>query len=218
MPSYRTKALVLKKTKLGETDLIITMIDEEGVQRRGVAKGSRKPGGFLTARLQLFMLVELQLSEGRTLDIITDARVLESHEACHQDIEHNAAAAVPLEFIEKATAHHNSEPLFFEMALATLDHIGKATGSAPAMISLACLLKLCAALGVRPDADELVAVDQALGEWIERLLGARFADLEGLTGGEYLAVLRDIADFCDRWIASHVDIKLKSLSFMKALL
>ena len=36
------KAIVLKKTKLSETDLIVTLFTEEGVQVRAVAKGARK--------------------------------------------------------------------------------------------------------------------------------------------------------------------------------
>ena len=43
--TYRTKVLVLDKTKLKETDLILTMLDERGRQVRAVAKGARKPVG-----------------------------------------------------------------------------------------------------------------------------------------------------------------------------
>ncbi len=218
MPTYKIKALVLKKTKLGETDLIITLLDEEGTQRRAVAKAARKPGSFLAARLELYMLVEAQLSTGRSLDIVTDARILEAHAACRSDIEHSAAAAVPIELVEKATAHHNTEPLLFAMTVAALEQIGTAQGAAPVMISLACILKLCAALGIRPDEEELLDIDRKLAEWIETLLNARFAELTSFSSKEYLPMLRELADFCKRWIAEHLDIKLKSLDFLEALL
>ena len=39
----RTRALVLDTTKLGEQDLILTLLGETGVQLRAVAKGARKP-------------------------------------------------------------------------------------------------------------------------------------------------------------------------------
>ena len=52
--TYRTKVLVLDKTKFKETDLILTMLDERGRQVRAVAKGARKPGGRLAARCELF--------------------------------------------------------------------------------------------------------------------------------------------------------------------
>lgn len=218
MPSYKTKALVLKKTKLGETDLIITLLDETGMQRRGVAKGARKPGSFLAARLELYMLVDVQLSNGRSLDIITDARVLEAHAACRSDVEHSAAAAVPIELVEKATAHQNTEPLLFEMLLAALEAISKAKGSAPYLLSLACTLKLCAALGVRPFAEELSGTNETLAAWVSRLMTARFVDLIPLDGDEYYSILKELADFSERWVAEHLELKLKSLSFLKDLL
>ncbi|MDR1087935.1 MAG: DNA repair protein RecO [Coriobacteriales bacterium] len=218
MPSYKTRALVLKKTKLGETDLIITLLDEEGGQRRAVAKGARKPGSFLAARLELYMLVEAQLSTGRSLDIVTDARILEAHAACRSDLEHSAAAAVVVELVEKTTAHYNAEPLLYAMSLAALEQIGRAEGSAPVLISLACALKICAALGVQPDADELLGADESLATWIATLLRARFAELTAFTDERYLPVLHRLAGFCRQWIAQHLDIRLKSLDFVEGLL
>lgn len=218
MPAYKIRALVLKKTKLGEADLIVTLLDDEGLQHRGVAKGARKPSSFLAARLELYMLVTAQLSTGRSLDIITDTQILEPHAGCRSDIEHSAAAAVPTELVEKATSHHNPEPLLYAMTLAALGQIGAAEGTARVMISLACTLKLCAALGVRPDEEELHEVDRKLAEWIEVLLNGRFSELAALSGDEHLPILRDIADFCKRWIATHLDLRLKSLDFLRVLL
>ncbi len=40
--TYRTKVLVLDKTKLKETDLDLTMLDGSGRQVRAVAKGARE--------------------------------------------------------------------------------------------------------------------------------------------------------------------------------
>ena len=62
--TYRTKVLVLDKTKLKETDLILTMLDERGRQVRAVAKGARKPGGRLAARCELFCTVDMLLAHG----------------------------------------------------------------------------------------------------------------------------------------------------------
>ena len=44
MPSYPLRALVLRKTKLGETDVIVTLASDEGRQVRAVAKGLGAPG------------------------------------------------------------------------------------------------------------------------------------------------------------------------------
>ena len=45
---------MLGHTKLAEQDLILTLLSETGEQLRAVAKGARKPGGRLAARVELF--------------------------------------------------------------------------------------------------------------------------------------------------------------------
>ena len=51
--TYRERALVLDKTKLHETDLIYTLLAENGRQVRAVGKGARKPGSRLAARCEV---------------------------------------------------------------------------------------------------------------------------------------------------------------------
>ena len=63
--TYRTKAIVLDKTKLKETDLILTLVGESGRQIRAVAKGARKPGSRLAARCELCCEVDVLLAHGR---------------------------------------------------------------------------------------------------------------------------------------------------------
>ena len=43
-----------------------------------VAKGARKPGGRLAARCELFCTVDLLLARGRSLDIVSQAELLEA--------------------------------------------------------------------------------------------------------------------------------------------
>ena len=49
LQTYKTLALVLRKTKLGERDLIVTLLAESGALLKCVAKGARKPGGSFAA-------------------------------------------------------------------------------------------------------------------------------------------------------------------------
>ncbi|WP_179184937.1 DNA repair protein RecO, partial [Collinsella vaginalis] len=51
--TYRETCIVLDKTKLKETDLILTLLARDGRQIRAVAKGARKPGSRLAARCEL---------------------------------------------------------------------------------------------------------------------------------------------------------------------
>ena len=73
---YRDEAVVLRTHKLGEADRIISLLTRDRGLVRAVAKGVRKTTSRFGGRLEPFMHVDLQLAEGRTLDIITQAETI----------------------------------------------------------------------------------------------------------------------------------------------
>lgn len=64
---------MLRTHKLGEADRIITLLTKHHGQIRAVAKGVRRTSSKFGARLEPFMVADLQLVSGRTLDIVTQA-------------------------------------------------------------------------------------------------------------------------------------------------
>ncbi|MGO1316953.1 MAG: DNA repair protein RecO [Cellulomonadaceae bacterium] len=73
VPEYRDDAIVLRAQKLGEADRIVTLLTREHGKVRAVAKGVRRTSSRFGARLEPFMVVDLQLHVGRSLDIVTQA-------------------------------------------------------------------------------------------------------------------------------------------------
>ena len=76
MSLYRDEAIVLRTQKLGEADRIITLLTRERGKVRAVAKGVRKTKSRLGSRVEPFMLIDLQLYEGRSLDIVTQVETI----------------------------------------------------------------------------------------------------------------------------------------------
>lgn len=76
MSLYRDAGVVLRTHKLGEADRIITLLTRERGLVRAVAKGVRKTTSRFGGRLEPFMHVDLQLAEGRSLDIIVQAETI----------------------------------------------------------------------------------------------------------------------------------------------
>ena len=104
VPTYRDEAVVLRTHKLGEADRIVTMLSRRHGKIRAVAKGVRRTGSKFGSRLEPFMVVDVQLSEGRSLDIVTQAESLGSYGA---DITHDygkyTSASVMVETADKIT-------------------------------------------------------------------------------------------------------------------
>jgi DNA repair protein RecO (recombination protein O) len=70
-PLYRDNALVLRVQRLGEADRIITLLTRRHGRVRAVAKGVRKTSSRFGARLEPFGHVDIQCSEGSSLDTVT---------------------------------------------------------------------------------------------------------------------------------------------------
>jgi DNA repair protein RecO (recombination protein O) len=76
--SYSTEAIVLKHNDLGEADRVLTLFTPYKGKFHAVAKGSRRPGSKKAGHLELLCHSQLQIAQGRNLDIITQAQSLES--------------------------------------------------------------------------------------------------------------------------------------------
>jgi len=73
---YRDEAVVLRTQKLGEADRIVTVLSRRHGRIRAVAKGVRRTTSRFGARLEPFSHVDLQLAEGRSLHVVTQAESL----------------------------------------------------------------------------------------------------------------------------------------------
>lgn len=81
VPVYRDEVVVLRTHKLGEADRILTLLSRQHGKIRAVAKGVRRTSSKFGARLEPFMVADVQFYEGRTLDTVTQAESLASYGA-----------------------------------------------------------------------------------------------------------------------------------------
>ena len=162
--SYRARVVVLKKTKLREKDLIITMLDENGMLRQAVAKGARRPGGSFAARLELFSVVDGWFVEGRSLDVVTDAKFAEGHSACRFGLEQSACASAVAELVSAVAQEGLAHERLFDMTTLALETIASSAPDVAIAICVADLLKTLAMIGFRPSFDTCVSCGMQI-EW-----------------------------------------------------
>ncbi len=153
-PTYRARVLVIRKTKLGETDLILTLLAEDGSQLRAVAKGARKPSGAFASRLELFSEADVLLVRGKSLDIVKEARLVCGNAQVRESLERAAAASPMVELLDRATQPDLPSPKLFPMTHAALEALSAADVAHAPAICAAHLLKTFAFAGVRPTLGE----------------------------------------------------------------
>ncbi len=89
MNSYKTLGIVIKRSNYGEADKILTIFTERFGKVKAIAKGVRKIKSKMAGSLEPFMLLELQLYEGKTFYIVTGAVIKEEYateQFCLKDV------------------------------------------------------------------------------------------------------------------------------------
>jgi DNA repair protein RecO (recombination protein O) len=149
---YREQGIVLRTYKLGEADRILHLLTQGQGKVRAVAKGVRKPGSRFGGRLEPYSHVDLQLYEGRNLDIVTQAELITPFEAVRADFALSACASTMVEAADVlAQERERSTPLF----LLVLDGFRTLAAGPPhpAAVLDAFLLRLASVAGYHPHLD-----------------------------------------------------------------
>lgn len=156
-PTYTERALVLRRTKLGESDLILTMLADDGSLAKAVAKGARKPKSSFAARTEPLCVADLLCARGRSLDIVKEARLIGAHDPLRRGIEASAAAMPVLELLGRVAQPSLANPRLFQASTRALDVMDGADDAHRLAVAAACLLKVLAFSGLRPSLEVCVA-------------------------------------------------------------
>ena len=97
--TYKTTGVNLKSMPLGESDRLLTILTQEFGLIRVVAPGSRKPNSKMVGRSGLFVVNELLISSGRSLDKILQAETLESYPGLSKDLARLTASQYLAELV-----------------------------------------------------------------------------------------------------------------------
>lgn len=156
MVLYRDQGIVLRTYKLGEADRIVHFLSQGRGKVRAVAKGVRKPGSRFGGRLEPFSHVDLQLYEGRQLDIVTQVELITPFHEVRADFTLSACGSAMAEAADRvAQEDERSNPLFL-LLLDGLRALGRASTRPeldPGMLLDAYLLRLVSIAGYHPYLD-----------------------------------------------------------------
>lgn len=153
MPIYRDEAVVLRTHQLGEADRILTMLSRSHGKIRAVAKGVRRTASKFGSRLEPFMVADVQLYEGRSLDIVTQAETLGAYgDRISSDYAAYTAASVMVEAADRVTGDEGS-PQQYVLLLGALRSLSRFE-HAPGLTLDSYLLRSLSLAGWRPSFDD----------------------------------------------------------------
>jgi DNA repair protein RecO (recombination protein O) len=121
--TYQTEAIIIRKTKLGEADRIITLFTPQRGKIRAVAKGVRRPKSRLSGHLELLTYSKVDLVHGRNLDTIIGSETINGFLPLKNDLDLSAQALYVTELVEQFTAENSENFRLFELLFDTLDKL-----------------------------------------------------------------------------------------------
>ena len=120
-----TRAILLRKTKLTETSLIITWFTEEHGKIKTVAKGARRPKSTFSGKLDLFFEAEIQFGRSRKseLHILREVVLANPREGLRKNYQRVQLASYFVELIELVTESDHSAPELYDLLRRALDYL-----------------------------------------------------------------------------------------------
>jgi len=146
---YRDQAVVLRTQKLGEADRIVTMLSRRHGKVRAVAKGVRRTKSRWGGRLEPFVHVDVQNYQGRELDVVTQAEIVDPFDAMMGDYERYTSGTAMLEATDRLTEEREPSLRMYLLLVGALRSLD--AGEHPSSLVLdAFLLRALSISGYEP--------------------------------------------------------------------
>jgi DNA repair protein RecO (recombination protein O) len=121
--TYQTKALIIRKIKLGEADRIITLFTPYLGKIRAVAKGVRRPKSRMSGHLELLTCSRIDLVHGRNLDTVIGCETINGFLPLKTDLDLSASALYITELTDQFTVENSENFSLFQLLLETLEKL-----------------------------------------------------------------------------------------------
>lgn len=148
--TYKATGINLKAMPLGEADRLLTILTREHGLIRVVAPGARKPKSKLGGRSGLFVINELLLIQGRSLDKLLQAETLESFPGLSQDLARLTASQYLAELVLYQALSGQPQNDLFHLLWTHLSQLEQAAGTAILAALTQATLQILTLAGIDP--------------------------------------------------------------------
>jgi DNA repair protein RecO (recombination protein O) len=157
---YETEAIVIRKTKLGEADSILTFFTPRLGKIQGFARSLRKPKSKMAGHLELLTYSNVSFTRGHNIDTIVGAQTINAFLPIKDDLWLMSCGLYISELVNQFTAEHQEHYEIFQLVIETL---GRLPGAENKDLLLRYFeLHLLENAGYRPQLRECVACHKQL--------------------------------------------------------
>jgi len=150
------EGIVLRVRDFNEADRILTILSAEEGKFEAVARGARRPRSSMAGAAQLFTRANMMLFRGRSLDTLSSAEVLSTHQRVRSDLAAMAYGSYIAELSDAMTVERQPEPDVYSLVCATIGALDRQEARA-AVVALGFELKFLSLIGFKPELRQCVS-------------------------------------------------------------
>jgi len=158
--TYRTEAVVLKKTRFREADSIVTLYTPHLGKIRAVAKGAIRPKSKLRGHVEPLIHSQIQLTQGQNLETVTQGEIIEGFLPLRNDLLATSFAVYVADLTERFSPDGQANYPLFRLLLDTLRQLCKPYNDK--VLPLYFELHLLGCAGYRPELHKCVSCNSLI--------------------------------------------------------
>ncbi|MCM1984986.1 DNA repair protein RecO [Lyngbya confervoides] len=176
--TYSTPGIVLKSTAMGEADRLLSILSPERGLIRAVAPGTRKPKSKLGGRTSLFVVSQLFLVRGRSLDKILQADLQTSYPGLSRSLAKLTVGQYWAELVLRQALSEQPQPELYRQMLYLLGELE--TTEAVLSLLLLGIMTLLTLAGLNPQVAHCCLTQQPIdAHHLNSAAGAFFSPAAG---------------------------------------
>jgi DNA repair protein RecO (recombination protein O) len=161
---YKTEAIILKHTRLGESDRVVTLYTPKLGKVKAIAKGARRPGSKLGGHVELMTHSSVLLSHGRTFDILTQGQAVNCYLPLRDDLWLSSCGMYAIDAVDSFTEERLENEPVFDLLKDTLGRLCEAVDRD--LVLRYFEVQLLDLLGYRPQLYKCVTCGAALQQLV----------------------------------------------------
>jgi len=158
--NYQTQGVIIKQSKFGEFDKILTIYTPGFGKLKAVARGACRPGSKLGGNVEPLTYSLMLLARGRNLDIVTQSQTIDGFLSLKSDLWRMAYGLYVLELVDSFTEENSENHSLFDLLLDVLHQLCQADNHE--IVSRYFELHLLHHLGYRPQLRRCVSCNSPL--------------------------------------------------------
>jgi len=123
--TFQTPAVIIKKTRLGEADVIFTMYTPHLGKIQGIAKSVRKTTSRMAGHLELLTYSQVVLARGKNIDTVIGSQTIDSFLPLKSDLKLISCGLYMLEMVNQFASDESSDPGLFDLLLTSLERLAR---------------------------------------------------------------------------------------------